>query len=180
MEKSIKSDRIFDGRILKVEVHEVELPNGKIAFREVVRHKGAVGIVPIYGDNLIMVKQYRFPLAEYLLEIPAGKIDPGEKPESTAVRELREETGFIPVDMKLMTIFYSSPGFSDEKIYLYLTEVEKGSEPEPDEDEFLEVEKIPFEDIIELIATGKIRDGKTIAAVLLAKELIRRRCNTDG
>lgn len=180
MEKSLKSNKVFEGRILKVEVHEVELQNGKVASREVVRHQGAVGIVPICDNKLIMVKQYRFPLAEYLLEIPAGKIDPGEQPEKTAIRELREETGFAPVEMKLMTIFYSSPGFSDEKIYLYLADVKKNHEPDPDEDEFLEVEEIPFEDIIELITAGKIRDGKTIAAVLLAQELIRRRCNTDG
>ena len=180
MEKSLKFDTVFRGKILRLEVHEVELQNGAMASREVVRHQGAVAIVPIHGKNLIMVKQYRFPLGEYLMEIPAGKIDSGEAPLQTAIRELHEETGFAPIDLNMMAVFYSSPGFSDEKIYLYLADVEKNSEPEPDDDEFLETEEIPFDDIVDLITEGKIRDGKTIAAVLLAKEILYRRCNANG
>src|SRR5690625_4675186 len=121
-EKTISSRSIFNGKIIDVQVDDVLLPDGNKSRREIVKHPGAVAIIPITEDNkIIFVEQYRKPLERSLIEIPAGKIEPNEKPEITAVRELEEETGYTTDQLELVASFYTSPGFADEMIHLYFT-----------------------------------------------------------
>ncbi|ACR80401.1 MULTISPECIES: NUDIX hydrolase [Kosmotoga] len=174
MEKSLGFKTYFEGKVVKLEKHEVELENGSKSFREVVRHPGAVAVVALLEDRVLMVKQYRFPVEDDLLEIPAGKLEMGEDPLECAKRELMEETGCSPKKITLMTQLYTSPGFSDERIYLYLAEVERNSAPNPDEDEIIDAIEMPFEEVLQLILEGKIRDGKTIAGILFADRIRNR------
>ncbi len=169
-EKSVKTQRIYDGKIIKLDVDTVTLPDGNEATREIVRHPGGVGIVAIDSDdNIYLVRQYRRPYDEILLEIPAGKLDVGENPDCAAMRELSEETGFNCVNLKFIGSFYPSVGFLDENLRMYLaTELTEG-EIHTDDDEFLKLEKMPFEDAVNLVMSGEIKDGKTIAAILKVK-----------
>lgn len=179
MEESIRSTRLFSGKIIDVEKHDVRLIDGTRGTREVVRHVGAAGVLPLDGENVVLVKQYRFPIGEYLLEIPAGRLDPGENPADCARRELLEETGYNIKEHKLMTLFCSSPGFTDEIIYLYCAEVEKVADPAPDAGEFLETVILSLNEALEMVRSQTIRDGKTISALLFYETLIRRRKSND-
>jgi len=165
-EKCIQSELIYDGKIIKVQKDTVELPDGKTAQREVVRHPGAVGVVAVRDDKVLMVRQYRYALGKETLEIPAGKIDPGEEPQKCAARELREETGYDG-DFSFLGVFHTSPGFADEIIYLYLANNLRWSPLEADEDEFLGVLSIPREEAIEMAYQGQIQDAKTLIGILL-------------
>lgn len=166
-EKTIDKREVFQGRIIHLETHTVELPNGRHAEREVVRHPGAVAIL---GEpdpsHLLFVKQFRKAPEEILWEIPAGKMDPGESPEVCAQRELHEETGFTAGSVELVYEFFTSPGFADEKIDLYYARDLKPGEQNPDEDEFVEVYNFSIEEIQTLLAEQKIRDAKTLIGVL--------------
>ena len=162
-ETKIGSKRIYDGKIIKLDVDTVTLPNGESATRELVRHPGGVGVVALDGDGSIyLVRQYRIPYDDILLEIPAGKLDKGEDTAAAAHRELAEETGLRCG--KLV-------GFLDENLRMYLaTELSQG-ETHPDDDEFVNTVKMPFDDAVKLIMNGEIKDGKTIAAILKVKVL---------
>ena len=165
-EKTITSRSIFEGKIIKVNVDTVELPNGKQATREIVRHPGAVGILAVTEDNqIILVKQYRKPMDQVLYEIPAGKLEPDEKPELCANRELKEETGYTATNMVQITKFYTSPGFADELIYLFKAKGIEAGEATPDEDEFVELVYLTLEESMEMIQSGKIVDAKTVVAI---------------
>lgn len=166
LEKCLEENLVYDGRIIKVFNDTVSLPNGKTAYREVVRHPGAVGIVAIKDQNILMVNQYRYPLGKETLEIPAGKIDPGEDPQKCAARELREETGYDG-DLDYLGVFNTSPGFADETIYLYLAKNLVWSPLKADEDEFLGVIKIPCKEAVEMAYQGQITDAKTLIGILL-------------
>lgn len=172
-EKTIKSERIFEGKILKLDYDTVLLPNGREANREIVRHPGGVGIVVIDENRMIyMVRQYRIPYDDILLEIPAGKLDTGEDTLDAAKRELSEETGLIAENWRFMGCFYPSVGFCDENLRLYMaTELTVG-EVHPDDDEFLNVVKMPLDDVVRMCVDGTIKDGKTVAAVLKAEYLM--------
>lgn len=169
-EKYVKTQRIYNGKIIKLDVDTVTLPDGNEATRELVRHPGGVGIVALDSDdNIYLVRQYRRPYDEILLEIPAGKLDVGENPDCAATRELSEETGFNCGNLKFIGSFYPSVGFLDENLRMYLaTELTKGK-MHTDDDEFLNLEKMPFEDAVNLVMSGEIKDGKTIAAILKVK-----------
>ncbi len=169
-EKFVSGEQIYDGVIVKLYRDNITLPNGEGAYREYVRHPGAVCVVPITEEgDVICVKQYRYPHAEVLLEIPAGKLDfAGEDHAEAALRELREETGALSGHLEYMGVFYSSPAILDEKIYMYLATELCFGESHPDEDEFLEVERLPIETLVEMINKGEVPDGKTQAAVLRA------------
>lgn len=168
MHELIERKTIFEGHVIKLYLDQVKLPNGKPAEREVVLHGGAVGIVPLDADGCItLVRQYRHATGEYLLEIPAGKLDPGESPESCAVRELIEEVGLAAGRWIKLSEFYTSPGFSNEVLHLYLALDLEPREAAPEEDEFLEVERMSLEDALEAVRKLEIRDSKTVAGIAL-------------
>jgi len=165
-EITLKSDVVFEGKILKVRVDKVKLPNGKKSVREVVEHPGAVVVIPMIKDKVIMVKQYRYPIDKILIELPAGKLDDGESPEECAQRELEEETGYKAKKMIYLGKIYTSPGFSNEIIYIFLAEDMEKGERKTDEDELLNVVEKNFEDVVKECLNGEIEDAKTVAAVL--------------
>lgn len=165
-ESTISSTTIFDGKVIKVEVANIELPNGKTATREIVRHNGAVGILAITEENkIILVKQYRKALEQTIIEIPAGKLEIDENPEACAIRELKEETGYTASNIDFIHKFYTSPGFANELIYLYAARDLIKGEASPDEDEFVEILELSLEEVENLIASGQIVDAKTLIAV---------------
>ncbi len=165
-EKIINEREIYKGRIITVKEYDVVLQNGKLAKREVVHHPGAVAILPIATDgSVFFVKQYRLPAKKVLLEIPAGKLDFGEEPLNCAKRELEEEIGYIPKDLKLLHVFYPSPGISDEILYLYEASDLEKTNTNPDDDEFLEIISLTKEEIIRALESGEFEDSKTLIAV---------------
>ncbi|MFC2948247.1 NUDIX hydrolase [Virgibacillus sediminis] len=175
-EKTIKTEAIYDGKVIQVQVDDVQLPNGKTSKRELVKHSGAVAVIPITKDNkIIFVKQYRKPLEKTLVEIPAGKLEKGEAPETTAVRELEEETGYTTGELSLVANFYSSPGFADELLYIYITDqLEKlDTPPAGDEDEFVELVELTLDEAKQYVEEGLIQDAKTNYAVLYLHALGR-------
>jgi ADP-ribose pyrophosphatase len=167
-EKTLKTEHIYSGRIIQVQVDEVELPNGKTSTRELVKHPGAVAVIAITDDNkLVMVEQYRKPLEKVIVEIPAGKLEKGEEPALCARRELEEETGYECESLELVSSFYTSPGFADEIIHVYVAKGLKQKENAAglDEDEFVNVLEITLEEALEFIKEKRIFDAKTIFGV---------------
>ena len=172
-EKRIDGECIYDGKIIKVSVDTVELPNGNCAKREVVGHPGGVTVLPLTTDDkIVMVKQFRYPYMEEVLEIPAGKLEYGEDPFEAGVRELREETGAIAQKYVDLGIMYPTPGYCAEKIYIYAATELSFFEQELDEDEFLNFEAVPLADLVEDVMSGRITDGKTQVAVLKAARML--------
>jgi len=173
-EKTMKCERVFEGRIINVRVDTVELPNKKYSKREIVEHPGAVGIVAITEDEkIILVKQFRKPVEEVLLEIPAGKLESKEGPCECAIRELEEETGFVTNRVKKLLEFYTTPGFSNEIIHIYLAENLKPGKMNLDEDENIEIVTLSIEEVLDKIKAGEIKDAKTIIGVLTYVNLAR-------
>ena len=176
-EKTISTESIYEGKIISLRVEEVELPDGKRAKRELVKHSGAVALIPITAEGkLILVKQYRKALNRTLIEIPAGRIEAGEAPEVTALRELEEETGYGAKKVTYIQSFATSPGFADEIIHLYLAEelVEIENPADGDEDEFIELLEVTVEEAEEMVVTGEIFDAKTAFALLFAKYELKK------
>ncbi|MBQ3225922.1 MAG: NUDIX hydrolase [Clostridia bacterium] len=174
-EKTIDSEELFDGRVIRVRRDTVELPNGSTSTREVVEHPGGVAIVPVDADgNLYMVRQYRYPLKRLCLELPAGKLEYGEDHRECGIRELSEETGMEAGNFEYLGVFCPSPGFCQELIHLYLATDLREGERHPDEDEFLEVERYPLSELVQMIQEGKLQDGKTVIGLLLAKEVLQK------
>ncbi|MEK3881525.1 NUDIX hydrolase [Paenibacillus sp. PL2-23] len=164
-EETISSEPIFQGKIISLQVDTVTLADGRSATREIVRHPGAAAVVALLDGKLLVVEQFRKPLEKCQIEIPAGKLDGDEDPLVAAARELEEETGYKAKELKLLNAFYTSPGFADEKLYVYwATELEPG-EQQLDEDEDIQVEAITLEQAEAYIAEGRISDAKTILAV---------------
>ncbi len=167
-EKKLDEKEIYQGRVIDLSRHEVALENGKTALREVIRHPGAVAIVAVdEQDHLLMVRQFRYPVGQELLELPAGKLNPGEDPISRAYRELEEETGYRAASLSPLTRFYPTPAYCDELIHLYYASDLSPSDQCLDEDEFLTLVKIPLTQAIELVKAGQIHDGKTQTGILL-------------
>jgi ADP-ribose pyrophosphatase len=165
-EVTIKSETIFEGKVVKLQLDEVRLPNGKTATRELVKHPGAVAVLALTdNDKMIVVEQYRKPLERSIVEIPAGKLERGEEPLECAGRELQEETGFTAKQINHLCSFYTSPGFADEILHLYIAEGLTEGEANPDQDEFLDYQAISLDEAYEMIQSGEIRDAKTIMAV---------------
>ncbi|MER2105739.1 MAG: NUDIX hydrolase [Solibacillus sp.] len=171
-ETTITSQPIFKGRVISLKVDEVTLPNGETAKREIINHPGAVAVIAITDDGkILLVEQYRKALERSIIEIPAGKLEPGEKPEVTARRELEEETGYACGELTYIQTFATSPGFADEVIHLYvarnLTLLEEAAAL--DEDEFVELMAVTVEEAEQMVADGRIYDAKTAFAVLWMK-----------
>ncbi|MDR4948477.1 NUDIX hydrolase [Neobacillus cucumis] len=168
IEKTIKSEEVFTGRIISLHLQDVELPNGKQAMREIIKHPGAVAVIAITDDKrIVLVEQYRKALERTIVEIPAGKLEKGEAPEICARRELEEETGYECRTLEHITSFYTSPGFADEIVHVYLAKglTKKEDAASLDEDEFVNLEEITLEQAKEYIKEQKIFDAKTIFAV---------------
>ncbi len=172
-EKQLNADYKFKGKIINLRVDDALLPNGNTAKREVVEHPGGVCVVPLTdNDEILMVRQFRYPYGEVILEIPAGKRDKqNEDPLSCGIRELKEETGAVADKFIPLGTLYPSPGYITEVIYMYLAMGLKFEEACPDEDEFLSVERIPFEKALEMVMSGEIKDAKTQTAILKLKVL---------
>lgn len=169
-EKMISRQNIFDGHVLHVRKDTISLPNGKEGTREYCHHNGAVCVIPITDEGeIICVRQYRYAMHTDVLEIPAGKLDyPEEDHTEAAIRELREETGATCEKMTYLGEYWGSPAILDEKIYMYMAEELTFGETEFDEDEFIEIVKVPLDTLVEMVLLGKIPDGKTQAAILRA------------
>ena len=166
-EKNISEKTIFNGKIVQLVLRDVLLPNGKMAKREIVHHQKAVAIVAFDGSQILMVKQYRTAIEKYMLEIPAGLLEENEDPLLCAHRELQEETGYDARHMELLCSFYPSCGFTDEETYIYLaTDLYESKLPE-DEDEFIELTKLPLASIPTFISQGETLDGKTALGLTL-------------
>ena len=173
-EKTIESQQIYDGHILKLRVDTVMLPSGRITKREIVEHGNCVAIVAIDDDNnVLLVRQYRKAAEKDLLEIPAGGIEPDEEAVATVSRELREETGYNPGLVERIGCYYPSPGYCTEQILLFLASRLKLDALEGEDTESIEVISKPLSDIPELIRSGKIRDAKSIAGLLIYLSLIK-------
>ncbi|MGY0691839.1 NUDIX domain-containing protein [Virgibacillus sp. FSP13] len=173
-EKTIKTEKIYDGKVVKLQVDDVTLPDGNTAKRELIKHPGAVGIIPITKDKkIIFVEQYRKPLEKSLVEIPAGKLEEGEKPEITAVRELEEETGYTTNQLKHVTSFYTSPGFANELMHIYLTDQLEAltKKVAGDDDEFVELVELTLEEAKQYVKEQRIHDAKTNYAILYLETL---------
>ncbi len=161
-DRVLSSRVVFDGEVITVRVDEVEAADGHLSSREVVEHRGAVGVVCVHEGEIVLVRQYRHATGEELLEIPAGKLDQGEEPEATARRELVEEVGLCANTIEHLATYYTTPGFTDELFHLYLTmdaTLEPGS---TDPGEVLEVERRPLASLRDLLTSGEIRDAKSL------------------
>lgn len=174
-EKKISSEEIFNGVAIHLFRDEIELPNGNKGVREVVRHPGAVCVLPLTDDgNVIFVNQFRYALNKVTLEVPAGKLEKGEDPTEAALRELSEETGITANKIVPMGALYTTPALMDEIIYMYIaTELTQG-EQHLDEDEFVNAIKIPLEKAVEMVMSGEIRDSKTQTMILKADKYFNK------
>ncbi len=171
-EKTLRRVNSYNGIIVNVTMDMIELPNGEHSMREVVEHPGGVCIAAVDENNMVtMVRQFRYPMKEHLLELPAGKLEPGEEPFPAAVRELSEETGLEAKSWTDLGFIYTSPGFSTERLYLYLARDLVQGEAHPDPNEFLDVERQPLQELLDRVMAGEISDGKTAIGVLKAARL---------
>jgi ADP-ribose pyrophosphatase len=170
----VDSRRAYTGRVISLDVDTVRFPNGKTGELEMVRHPGASAVVPFLTDprgddpQLLLLKQYRYAADGYVYEIPAGRLEPGEDPRHCAERELREETGCVANQIRLLTTMYTTPGFTDERIHLFMaTGLERGTTAH-EADEFITLETMTLSRALQLIKEGRINDGKTALAILFA------------
>ena len=169
-----RSEEIFDGVVLHVQRDTVKLPNGGEAVREVIRHIGAVCVIPVLENNdVVMERQFRYPLDRVILEIPAGKLDAADEDRFSAIqRELREETGYTADEWTVLGDFHPAPAYSDEYITMYMARKLRRGNRHLDEDEFLDVCTVPLKDLVEDVMAGKISDAKTQVCVLKAARLL--------
>ncbi len=168
-EKTVGTEPIFDGKIIKVQRDQAELENGAVVTRELVIHPGGVCIVPVNENGEVyLVKQFRYPFQEVLTEIPAGKLEFGENHRDAGLRELKEETGAECENFEYLGVMYPSVAYLTEKIHMYLATGLKFDKQSLDEDEFLDVIKVKLSDAVDMVLNGEIKDGKTQTALLLA------------
>lgn len=179
-EKPITEDVAWTGRIFNVNRLRVELPDGRQALRDVVRHPGAVAIVALTDDGRIcLVRQYRTSLSRVTVEIPAGKLDPGEDPLTCARRELKEETGMEAEQIAFLTTIATSDGFTDELIHIYMATGLSFAKSDPDADEFINVDLVPLRELIDAVLDGRIEDCKTVTGALICDAISHRLDSTD-
>lgn len=176
IEKTLESEEKFSGRIVRLRVDRVELVDGSRALREIVEHDGGVTVIPVDSEgNVYCVRQFRYAFGESVLETPAGKLEKGEDPFDCARRELSEETGFTAGEYVYLGEFYPSPGYCHEKLYAYLALDLKRGEAHLDEGEFLDVVKYPLDTLVDMAMDNRLKDAKTIIAVLKAKRYLETR-----
>lgn len=171
---ALESRRIYTGKVLNLDIDRVRFPDGSVGELEMIRHSGASAVVPFLsgaaGDDpqLLLIKQYRYAANGFLYEIPAGRLDPGETPESCARRELQEETGCSAKRMEFLYTMYTTPGFTDERIHLFMATEMTHGETGHESDEFLTLETVPLSRALEMIRDGVIQDAKTALGILYA------------
>lgn len=177
-EKTLSVEQIYKGYIISVEKIAVELPDGRVSNRDVVRHPGASMVIPVLDDGrIIMVRQYRKALEKESLEMPAGKLDDGEEPLICAKRELEEETGYTAEKYEHVISIDTAPGFSDERIHIFIAKGLKKGKMNPDSDEFIENEVYSVDELINMVLNGKISDAKTIIGISIVNNFCKGRCN---
>lgn len=168
-ERLVSSQRVYEGRIVNLRVDTVRLASGRVTTREIVEHGGSVAIVALNEeDNVLLVNQFRAAVGRALLEIPAGTLEAGEDAEACALRELREETGYVAGHMEEIHVFYTSPGFCDERIWLYVATGLRPGAQDVETDESIEVVKLPLNRALKMVGSGEICDGKTILGLSVA------------
>lgn len=169
IERTLSSKEVFNGRLLHVFFDEVRLPDGTTSTREWIKHPGASAVLPVFENgDVMLIRQFRYPMAQIFYEVPAGKIDPDENADSTARRELKEEAGLSCQSYQYIGHFYPGIGYSDEIIHLYTAWNIDSFEQNVDDDEFLLKERLPFSEAVEMVHSGEISDGKTMVTVLRA------------
>lgn len=174
-EETLESKSIFKGSVIEVDYDKIKLENGKEATREVVKHPGGVCIAALTKDDeILFVKQYRYPYHEVVLELPAGKLEKNSSPLQNGIRELKEETGAIAKEYVTLGELYPSPGYSNEVIHLYFCRIEDFKKPNPDEDEFLQLVKIPLKEAVKMVLNNEIKDAKSQVAILKTDKLLSR------
>ncbi len=170
----LASTRVYSGRILDLDVDRVRFPDGSVGELEMIRHPGAAAVVPFASDpagenpQLLLIRQYRYAAERAIYEIPAGRLDPGETPLECATRELLEETGCTAERVEPLIAIYTTPGFTDEKIHLFMATGLTMGESQLEADEFIEVVTFPLSEVLQMIERGEIVDGKTLVAILFA------------
>lgn len=177
IEEKISSEDVFDGVLLHVKRDTVKLPNGDTSTREWIKHQGAAAVLPILPNgDIILVKQYRYPIGKVTLEIPAGKLDsPDEEPLVCATRELSEETGYTAANYQKLTTLATTVGFSNEYIHIYLATGLTSGKQHTDDDEFINVVKMPLSEAMAMIDNGTIYDAKSVTAILMAKRYLPKK-----
>jgi len=174
-EKTLSSKTVFEGRAVKLRIDTVDTGHGRESTREIVEHADCIAVIAVdTDDTVLLVNQFRKPVEKDLLEIPAGGIDEGEDAETAVIREMQEETGFLPKKLERLGGFYSAPGYATEYLYLYVATDLVPSRLYAEDTESIEVVKVPLPDIPDLIVTGKICDSKSIAGLLTYLEYLKR------
>ena len=174
VEKLIKKNKVYRGSAVDLFCDEIELPNGTVAKREYLGHPGAAAVLPfINRKNIVLVKQYRYPVNQITYEIPAGKIDKGETPLECITRELEEETGYKAQKLGKLLSFYPTAAFSNEIIYIFAAFGLIDGKQNPDEDEFISREIVSFKEAVKMVKTGRIKDSKTIIALLYFENILK-------
>lgn len=169
--RRLSTTRVYEGRIVSLDVDEVEEPGGVRATREVARHRGSVAALAVHDDGqVVLIRQYRYPVDDGVWELPAGRLDPGETALEGARRELEEETGLRAASIEPMGVFYTTPGFCDEVMHLFRATGLTQGPPRPEADERIEVRTLPLGEARAMIESGAIREGKTLVALLLERE----------
>lgn len=175
-EKCINSKCVFNGRLLQVYRDEVRLPNGKISNREWIKHPGAAVVIPYLGNGqILLIKQFRYPVRQIMLELPAGKIDPDENPDQTIRRELAEETGYSAQKLTKLGLIHTCVGYSNECLHLFWADELQKCDTRPDDDELIEIIPMSINAAMNLLYQGKITDAKTIIGLFWADNIINRR-----
>lgn len=175
IERLLDTETVFQGKLLQIDHCHVQMPDGRVALREIVRHVGAAAIVPVDGEGRVtLVWQYRPAIGQVTLEVPAGKLNfKGEDHLTAAQRELREETGLTARSWRLLSDYVPTPGYSDEVIALYLATGLSQGQADPDDDEFLRLAKLPLSEAVDRVMRGEITDGKTVSALLMAERALK-------
>ncbi len=172
-EEMVSQETVYEGVIVNVRRDKARLMDGRITNREVVEHPGGVAVFAMDDQGRVaLVRQYRYPMGEETLELPAGKLEPGEDPRDSGLRELAEETGLVPGTFEDMGCLYSSPGILAERIYLYFAKDLTQGPTHPDDGEFVETVWLPYQDLVDKARRGEIKDGKTLAGILKASFLL--------
>jgi len=174
------SKKVYSGKVISVDLDSVEFPNGTVGDLEMVRHPGASAVVPFLDPldspdpRILLIRQYRYAAEGFVFEIPAGRLDPGEAPRDCAARELREETGYSAAELIPLTTFYTTPGFTDERIHLFAASGLTEGLSQTESDEILDLAPVTLSAAMAMIAAGKLVDGKSIVGIMFAERFIRR------